>query len=65
MQKDTVIRFPDDNEILVNKNSDSKELSKTFESVTKLRSLTCNALVDFHFAIVDHTMEKEWQKIMK
>lgn len=65
MEKDAITRYPSDNEILTNKNSEVDDLSKTLGSVTELRSRTYNAFVDFHFAIIEQTTEKEWQKIMK
>ncbi len=65
MENDAITRFPSANKILIDKSSGANDLSKTFESVAELRSRTYDALVDFHFAIIEQITEKEWQKIMK
>jgi len=52
-------RFPTDNAVLVNKNAGQEELGEIFEAVADLRKEAYDALVDFHYHILDQTEEKE------
>lgn len=58
-------RYPTDNSILINKNSNHSELINIFTDVSELRKAAFDSVVDFHFNILDQTEEKKWNKIMK
>jgi hypothetical protein len=65
MESNVINRYPEDNKILIKKNSEQEELNQIYSEVFTLRESYVAALKDFHFEALEQTNEKEWKKIMK
>jgi hypothetical protein len=65
LESNIIDRYPEDNKILIKKNSGKEELNLIYSEVFTLRESNLAALTDFHFKVLEQTNEKEWKKIMK